>query len=203
MESKNALKSGLFFFHRVWNPLRKRILWRLGLRPKSPPQNIFLVGVGGGGSNTLDDFSTQVPHARSVVLTHKPISTLSPVEIISAETDVEAVFRKNFSGSAHYVLCVGLGGNFSSSHILKVVEWMTKNQKDFTVAASLPFRFEGIKRKDQAMDVHHRWKNEKFYFFLPLDTILDSHRHEKMGVALAIFHQKLWEVIENELPRAT
>jgi len=138
-----------------------------------PVEQVKIVGVGGAGANMLDRVALDGADASSMLALNTDERTLNtsmagekiqlgktltmglgaggdPDLGLRAAQEVETEIRDAFRNQKIVFICVGLGGG-SGSGAVSLVTRLAREQGAFVVVfATMPFEFEGKRRKEQA-----------------------------------------------------
>ena len=193
MNRRNALKSLTGLSALAFLP--KQHLF--ALQQKKP---IHFVGLGKAGSNVMMHIQGLEKEAQYSAITspghlkpsqHVKLMPYVPHQLTSyrERLKMELYFpedlepfqlppetSKLFEADHHYVLLTGLGGYTGTHFCDNLIPFLQETNKAFTAICSVPFRFEGKKKMDMAMEVVNR-----FYAIPQFQYFQNEAMREKFG----------------------
>jgi cell division GTPase FtsZ len=184
-------------------------------------ENLHFVGIGGAGSNIVEliykkgikakytiitnperldlpsniNFIEYIPKGESLKVENKEIRLSDFSQKISIPEKVKDLFIAD----ENFVLLAGFGGYTGTLMTIELIEILGKNGKTFFTFCSLPFNFEGQKRKSFANEMKEKQKNLTNFSCVDLESIRDKYGDLALKEAFEKADEEMFKIIENKL----
>ena len=150
---------------------------------------LHFIGIGGAGSNMVESICKKGIQAKYTIITNpkRPhlASNINYIEYIPNEEtlfphynqkiDVPIGIRNIFNHKETYVLLAGFGGYTGTLVTAALIDLLLQNRNLFFAFSSLPFDFEGKKRKQFANDMRQKFQNLTNFYSLDLQLLKDKY----------------------------
>jgi cell division GTPase FtsZ len=154
-------------------------------------KQIHIVGLGGGGCNTLEYIYKQrfdaeytcitfplrnLPAEIKFIFFHPSISLIdSPEGLLEKKLDLPQNIKRVFEPDKLYVLLASLGGYTGTSFIKALFEYLPSRNRDFIAICSYPFKFEGLQRLQNSKNMTQPFQNAPNFIGFHLDSIIEDY----------------------------
>lgn len=181
------------------------------LKAKTSPEiQTHFIGLGNSGNNILKYFLKQDPTAKYTCLTtHKPQNPESDIKYIpipysgikrkNAQLNIPEEVFDILEANDHYVLLTGLGGFSGSSLVWKLSIRLHSRNRSFLTICSLPYKFEGIKRRKEALNALNGISHLPQVKYLELDHLKQKYDDLMLSNCFMRGHMEFWEVYQKNI----
>jgi cell division GTPase FtsZ len=176
------------------------------------------IGFGGAGCNIVELLYKKGISGRFTCITH-PIrpNLAADIDFIHFVPPGEVFFRKGeellrrsdphtplratseverlFENQGRFVLIAGLGGYSGTRMMERFACQLHERNISFTAVASVPFRFEGTKRRETAHATIERLRHVSNIGYLELESIALSDSNLPISTAFAMADEKMAELV--------
>ncbi len=187
------------------------------LGKNKPSQQFHFVGLGNSGCNIARYFLSQNPKGKFTCITHSkpknldsriqfiqipPIGKIihpfgNPYHIVSnpdAEIKLNHEVLQLTEGNDKFVLLAGLGGFTGSKLAQQLTLRLHEENKFFQTICSLPFTFEGTKRRKNALKVLNPIKELPQVKYFELDSLKQKYEDLILSKCFERGDMEIWEV---------
>jgi hypothetical protein len=188
---------------------------------KSTPQ-LHFVGLGKSGCQIVEHFLNQDPKGKFTCISYEKPKNLDPrtnfIQIpptgklihpfgdpyhIVSDPDVKIKLNDEvlqlMEGNDQFVLLAGLGGFTASMLAKELTLKLHASNKDFQTVCSLPFTFEGKKRREKALKALKAIKHIPQVKYFELDSLKQKYGDLVLSNAFARGDMEFWKVYRRML----
>lgn len=184
-------------------------------------KSFHFIGLGGAGSNLVEFINKNGIKAKYTIITNPErldlASNINFIEYIpkgeSLKVDNKEIRLSDFSqkisipekvkdlfiANENFVLLAGFGGYTGTLMTGELIEMLRKNGKTFFTFCSLPFNFEGQKRKSLANEMKEKLQNFTNFSCFDLESIREKYGDLAVKEAFEKADEEMYKIIENKL----
>jgi len=189
------------------------------LSKTKPSQQVHFIGLGNSGCNIVQHILNQNPKGKFTCITHsKPKNLDSRIQFIRvapigkvihpfgdpyhivSEPDAKIMLNNEVlqltEGNDKFVLLAGLGGFTGSNLAKKLTLKLHASNKNFRTICSLPFKFEGTKRRNNALNALNAIDHLPQVKHLELDHLKQKYNDLVLSNCFERGDWEFWEVYQ-------
>jgi cell division protein FtsZ len=175
---------------------------------------IHIVGIGGGGCNALEYIRKKGVAAEYTCISSPDRHSLPPgvsfipydspkyYNLLEYQDDnlaIPAEIEKVFDGDATFVLLAGFGGFTGSNLTRALAGYLSKGNKRFMIICSMPFSFEGERRKRIALNTRRFLEHFTSFRCLEMETIRVACGNLPLSVAFEKADEEFYDIFRENI----
>ena len=189
---------------------------KFDLLSKPGPLNLHFIGLGGAGSNIIENIHKKGIKARYTCITsperpylHAAIEFIpfGPAEhdyhTYQAEMkDLEITddIQHLFNGDSMFVLFAGFGGTTGTNLTRQLSAMLQRNNKKFMVIYTMPFKFEGSNRNAFALKTEQAMEGISNVHSFNLEVIRQNYGNVTLNVAFQKADEHCYQLFRKNVP---
>jgi cell division GTPase FtsZ len=171
-------------------------------------KSIHFIGIGGAGSNGVEFLHKKGIQAKYTCISNPVRENLpSAINFIHfippgekySEMKPPAEVLEIFDRDDQFVLLAGLGGYTGTYMTEQLTHFLQAKKKSFMTICSLPFHFEGQKKRERSEQMLHKLQSSANFFSFDLQDIKKRYGNMKLNIAFERADEQFYEIFKTNL----